>query len=268
MHAAQALPEGRRRGVHLRACLLRSARLAPRRERGAHEPRAHGRAACGGGTGRGRGRDVDSRLGHTGGDRIRQAVGDPVLRRADQEPLRGPDVHRAGSGAARAGRPAQVQPARRVAGQRVVVVDDSIVRGTRCASSSRCSSKPGASRGARSHRLAARRLALLLRHRHAEGERSSRPPTAREHCAPARRLHLARVPVARGNAGATRSRPRQTSAAPASPATTPHATRPPARPRSSASSPPAPRRGQLRRAPPDNRRTPLRAYRSPRRTKC
>ena len=104
---------GPRRGLHLRARLLRAARLAPRRQRDPREPRADGAAARRGGTGRRRPRDADPRLRHAGGDRLRQGVRDPLRGGPDQEPLRRPHVHPARPGAAAAGDQAQVQPARR-----------------------------------------------------------------------------------------------------------------------------------------------------------
>ena len=54
LHAAQALPAAEERTLHLRARLLRPARLAAGRGRGARRPRADGRAAGRGGAGRGR----------------------------------------------------------------------------------------------------------------------------------------------------------------------------------------------------------------------
>ena len=70
-----------------------------------------------GGAGRSRPRDADPRLRHAGRDRLRAGVRDPVQRGPDQEPLRRPHVHPARPGAAPAGDPDEVQPARRGRGQ-------------------------------------------------------------------------------------------------------------------------------------------------------
>ena len=106
-------PRGARGPLHLRARLLRAARLDPRGHRGARRARADGRAAGRRGARRGRPRDADPRLGHARGDRFLEGVRDPVQRGPDQEPLRRPHVHPAGPGPARAGDQAQVQPAGR-----------------------------------------------------------------------------------------------------------------------------------------------------------
>ena len=65
---------GTRRGVHLRARVLRPSRLAARRQRDPREPGAHGAAARRGGARRRRPRDADPRLRHAGGDRVRQGL--------------------------------------------------------------------------------------------------------------------------------------------------------------------------------------------------
>ena len=56
-------------------------------------------------------------------------------------------------------------PLAEVAGQRVVVVDDSIVRGSTTRQIVHDALRRGRRRGARPHLLSARRLAVLLRHR-------------------------------------------------------------------------------------------------------
>ena len=72
---------GTRRGLHLRARLLRPPGLPPRRQRDAREPRAHGAEARRGGAGRRRPRDADPRLGHAGRDRVREGVRESRTRR-------------------------------------------------------------------------------------------------------------------------------------------------------------------------------------------
>ena len=93
-------------------------------------PGTDGRGARRGGAGRGRSGHAGARLRHAGRDRLRPRLRDPVQRGPDQEPLRRPDVHPAGPGPARAGIKLKFNPLDEVSGKRVVVVDDSIVRGT------------------------------------------------------------------------------------------------------------------------------------------
>ena len=113
LESLQALPEGTAGALHLRARLLRPARLDARGLRGARRSPSDGRAARRRGARRGRPRDADPRLRHAGCRRLRARVGNPVHRGADQEPLRRPHLHRARPGPARAGDQAQVQPPRR-----------------------------------------------------------------------------------------------------------------------------------------------------------
>ena len=65
-------------------------------------------------------------------------------------------------------------PLAEVAGKRVVVVDDSIVRGSTTPQDRRDALRGGRARGARPHLLAADRLALLLRDRHGRRGRADR----------------------------------------------------------------------------------------------
>jgi hypothetical protein len=75
--------------------------------------------------------DGRARLGAARGRGLRPAQRHPLRPRAGQEPLHRADVHRPRPGPAGPGRAPQAQPAARaIAGQRLVVVDDSIVRGT------------------------------------------------------------------------------------------------------------------------------------------
>ena len=98
LHAAQAVPAGRQRALHLRARVLRAPGLAGRRRRGARRARADGRAArARGACGRGP-RDRRRRRRHAGRDRLLEGLGHPVQRGAHQEPLRRPHVHPARAG--------------------------------------------------------------------------------------------------------------------------------------------------------------------------
>ena len=121
------------RGAELRASSSTSisraptpASAAPRSTRGA----TGGRAARPGGTGRGRLRDAGSRFRDACRDRLRQGLGDPVDGLIKNRYV-GRTFIQPGPGATpTTGILAQVQPARRgIAGKRVVIVDDSIVRG-------------------------------------------------------------------------------------------------------------------------------------------
>ena len=129
LHRGPGGPVVARGAVHLRARLLRAARLAPRRRRGLRRPGAHGRAARGGGAGRRRLRDADPRLRHAGGDRLLQGVGPALRGRADQEPLRHRTFIQPDQGLREQGIRLKFNPLADIEGRRVVIVDDSIVRG-------------------------------------------------------------------------------------------------------------------------------------------
>ena len=117
-HARQAVDiAGARSALHLRVLLPRPPGLAAEGSRGARRARPDGRAARGRSPRRGRPRAADPRLGHAGRDRVLARERDPVLGGPDQEPLRRPHVHPARPGPPRAGRQAEVQPARRGRGQ-------------------------------------------------------------------------------------------------------------------------------------------------------
>ena len=148
-------------------------------------------------TGRGRPRAADPRLGHAGRDRVLARERDPVLGGPDQEPLRRPHVHPARPGPPRAGRQAEVQPARRARGQ---------ARGRRRrldrarehdAQDRRDAVRGRRGGGAHPHLVAARDRPVLLRDRLRRGGRADRLLALGRGGARAHRRDLARLPVAR-----------------------------------------------------------------------
>ena len=108
-----------------------------------------------------------------------------------------------------------------IAGKRLVVVDDSIVRGTTQLTLTRMLREAGADRGAPAGHVAAVPLALLLRHGHrpAVGAARRRPLGRRDPRLPRRRL--ARLPRHRPPRRRHPRAPARRSAPPASPASTP-----------------------------------------------
>ena len=103
--------------------------LRPQRPR---RPGADGRAARRAGAGPGRHGDGRAGVGHRRRRGLRQGVGHPLRPGPGEEPLHRPQLHRPHPRAARA-RPCKLKlnPLREnIAGKRLVVVDDSIVRGT------------------------------------------------------------------------------------------------------------------------------------------
>ena len=76
-----------------------------------------------------------------------------------------------------------------IAGKRLVVVDDSIVRGNTMSRLVAAADRGGARRGARAGELAAGRLPVVLRHRHAEQGRADRRRPRRRRGAPTARRH-------------------------------------------------------------------------------
>ena len=86
-----------------------------------------------------------------------------------------------------------------VNGKRIVLIDDSIVRGTTSVKIVQMMRDAGATRGAFPHRLPADHPFRLLRHRHAGARQAAgRHPRSRRH-AQLHRRRLARVPVGRGH---------------------------------------------------------------------
>ena len=121
-----------------------------------------------------------ARQRHAGGDRLRRRVGHPLCRGRGAQPLRGPELHPARPGPAPAGLRLKFNPLRSViAGKRLVVVDDSIVRGNTTRQIVAMLEEAGATRGAPAHLEPAHRLAVLLRHRHGRPRRAHRGQTSR-----------------------------------------------------------------------------------------
>ncbi len=103
-------------------------------------------------------------------------------------------------------------------GKRVVVVDDSIVRGTTTRKIVVAAARGRSARGAPARLVAADRLALLLRDRHGHAGAADRGRPRHRRGLRAHRRRLARVPQPRGPADGDRAVRRPASAAPASPA--------------------------------------------------
>ena len=133
--------------LHLRVHLLRAARLEPERRQRLRVPqgaRPHARARA---PGRGRHGGAGARLGQHRGARLRRGIRDPVRAGADPQPLRAAHLHRARAVDPPLRREGEAQrgDAACSAGKRVVLVDDSIVRGTTLIEARRpCSAHAGA----------------------------------------------------------------------------------------------------------------------------
>ena len=169
--------------------------------------------------------DLGARLGQPRGERLRAGLGHPPGRRADQEPLRGANLHPAGAGAAQA-RPAnEVQPAagdrRRQARRRGRRLDRA--RQHDPPDRRHAEGRRGEG-GAPADLVAADPPSLPLRDRHVDPRGDDRPrPHGRADRRRARR-RLARLPVDGGGLRGDRGSRASTTATPASPATTRSAT--------------------------------------------
>ena len=103
----------------------------------------------------------------------------PAQRRADQEPLHRPHVHRADARPARRGVALKFNAlAENLAGKRVVMIDDSLVRGTTAGPLVRLVREAGRHRGAPAHHLPADHPPLPLRCRHGPRRRPDGRPSA------------------------------------------------------------------------------------------
>ena len=192
---------GRRGALHLRVLLPRTAGFASRGDRGPRRACPNGRASGSGGAGRGRPRAPDSGLGHAGGNRLLACDRHPVQRGADQEPVRRANVHPTRPGAAPAGDPAEVQPARR--GRRQAGRGHRRLDRARehDASDRRHALRRRRDRGPRTRLVAADRGAVLLRNRPRGRGRADRSRAVGRRGAGVDRRDLARVPLARRVAG-------------------------------------------------------------------
>ena len=124
---------------------------------------------------RGRHGDGRPRLGRAGGRGLRARERHPLRPGPGEEPLHRADVHRARPAGARSTAVRRkLNPLREnIAGKRLVVVDDSIVRGTTTRAIVRHAARGGRHRGAPAHLVAAVPVALLLRHRHPDARRAA-----------------------------------------------------------------------------------------------
>ncbi len=153
-------------------------------------------------------------------------------------------------------------PLAEVAGKRLVVVDDSIVRGSTTRQIVADAVRRRSGRGARADLVAAGCRTVFLRHRPRHRGRDDRGPLDRRGSSGRDRSDVPRVPLARGPPGGDANGPSTPSAAPASPASIRRASR--RTPRSSASRPPSAARGRgrvrnARRGAPGGDRAPARA---------
>ncbi|CAA9511452.1 MAG: Amidophosphoribosyltransferase, partial [uncultured Solirubrobacterales bacterium] len=185
--------------LRLRAHLLRPARLGARGRAHPGRPAAHGGGPRARGAGRGRRRGRRARLGEPGRSGLLAGLRHPARRRADQEPLRRPHVHPAGSGAAQA-RPAdEVQSAargrRRPARGRGRRLDRARKHDT---ADRRDAARRRRHRGPPAHLRAGHTPPVPLRHRHVDAAGDDRPRANCRGGGRGARLRLAGLSVARG----------------------------------------------------------------------
>ena len=164
----------RRRALHLRVHLLRPAGLEPARRRAARRAGAHGRAA-------GREAPAEADLvmaipdsGTPAAIGFARASGIPFQEGLIKNRYVGRTFIQPDQGLRERGIRMKFNPLAEVRGKRVVVVDDSIVRGSTTRQIVAMLFESGAHRGARARLVAADRLALLLRDRHGRRGRADR----------------------------------------------------------------------------------------------
>ena len=165
VRSSQAVPKKRRRALRLRVHLLRPARHDASRASGARGPYAHGRAAR-------RGAPVEADLVIPVPDSARPAAigfarasGIPFCEGLIKNRYVGRTFIQPDQGIREQGIRLKFNPLDEVAGKRVVVVDDSIVRGNTTRKIVAHAPRRRRARGPRAHLVAADRLALLLRDR-------------------------------------------------------------------------------------------------------
>ena len=195
-------PRRAERALHLRARLLRAARLAGRRRRGARRARADGRAA--------RARRRPPTRTWSSASRTAARLPRSASRKASGIPynealIKNRYVARTfiqpEQGMREQGIRMKFNPLDEVAGKRIVVVDDSIVRGNTTRQLVADAVRRRRGRGARARVVAAGRLAVLLRDRHGRrGPARRRAPLGRGD-ARAHRRDVAPLPLGRGHAG-------------------------------------------------------------------
>ncbi len=149
----------RKHVLRLRARLLRAARLAHRRPLVYRAREALGRQLAQGAPGRGRRGHPGAGLGRAGGDRLRAAERHPVRPwgSSARTTSGAPSSSRSSRSATSASSSSSTPCARSSQGKRVVVVDDSIVRGTTSRKIVKMLRNAGRARGAPAHQRRRRR---------------------------------------------------------------------------------------------------------------